>query len=120
AGYTNYFFHAGSRGTMGFEAYTLANGFQKYFSREDYGPHDFDGSWGIFDLPYLQYVSNKISDMKEPFVAGIFTLSSHQPYRIPDEFNGKFPKGSLEIHESIGYADFALRKFFETAEKEKW
>lgn len=121
AGYTNYFFHAGARGTMGFEAYTLANGFEKYFSRDEYGSQDdFDGTWGIFDLPYLQYVSKNISEMKEPFLAGVFTLSSHQPYRIPDEFKGKFPKGNLEIHESIGYTDFALKKFFEEAKKEPW
>ena len=120
AGYTNYFFHAGARGTMGFEAYTLANGFEKYFSRDDYGPEDFDGSWGIFDVPFLQYFSKNISGMKEPFLAGVFTLSSHQPYRIPDEFKDKFPKGTLEIHESIGYTDYALRKFFEAAEKESW
>lgn len=121
AGYTNYFFHAGARGTMGFEAYTLANGFEKYFSRDEYGSQDdFDGTWGIFDLPYLQYVNRKISTMKEPFLAGVFTLSSHQPYRIPDAFKGKFPKGTLEIHESIGYTDFALRNFFEEAKKESW
>lgn len=120
AGYTNHFYHAGSRGTMGFESYTLANGFHKYFSREDYGTQDFDGTWGIFDRPYLQYVSQEISQMKEPFLAGIFTLSSHQPYAIPEEYKGKFPKGTLEIHESIGYADFALREFFESAKKTSW
>src|SRR5690606_31160388 len=114
-GYTNYFFHAGARGTMGFDAYALANGFESYFARENYGTTDFDGTWGVFDLPYLHYVANKLNETKEPFLAGIFTLSSHQPYSIPDEFKDKFPKGTLEIHESIGYADFALRKFFETA-----
>jgi phosphoglycerol transferase MdoB-like AlkP superfamily enzyme len=120
AGYTNYFFHAGTRGTMGFESYTLANGFDKYFSKEDYGDKDFDGTWGIFDLPYLQYVSEKISEIKGPFLAGVFTLSSHQPYKIPEEFKGKFPKGNLEIHESIGYTDYSLRKFFESIEKKPW
>lgn len=120
AGYTNYFFHAGARGTMGFEAYTLANGFEKYFAREDYGNEDFDGTWGTFDGPYLQYVVKNINQMKEPFLAGVFTLSSHQPYKIPDELKNKFPKGSLEIHESIGYTDHALRAFFESAKKEKW
>ncbi len=120
AGYTNYFFHAGARGTMGFESYTLANGFDKYFSREDYGDKDFDGTWGIFDLPYLQYVSEKISEIKGPFLAGVFTLSSHQPYKIPEEFKGKFPKGNLEIHESIGYTDYSLRKFFESIENKSW
>jgi len=120
AGYTNYFFHAGSRGTMGFESYTLANGFHRYFSREDYGKNDYDGTWGIYDLPYLQYVADEISRMPEPFMAGVFTLSSHQPYGIPEEFKGKFPKGSLEIHESIGYVDFALRKFFDKVKNEPW
>lgn len=120
AGYTNYFFHAGVRGTMGFEAYTLASGFDQYFSKEDYGDKDYDGTWGVFDLPYLQYVVKNISQMKTPFLAGIFTLTSHQPYKIPKEFHGKFPVGSLDIHESIGYTDFALRKFFESAEKEDW
>lgn len=120
AGYTNYFFHAGSRGTMGFESYTLANGFHRYFSREDFGNDHYDGTWGIYDLPYLQYVAGQISKMPEPFMAGIFTLSSHQPYSIPEEFKGKFPKGNLEIHESIGYVDFALRKFFETIKNESW
>jgi phosphoglycerol transferase MdoB-like AlkP superfamily enzyme len=120
AGYTNHFFHAGSRGTMGFEAYTLANGFHKYFSREDYGSADFDGTWGVYDLPYLQYVVKKIKEMKQPFLASVFTLSSHQPYPIPVEFKDKFPKGTLEIHESIGYTDFALRSFFEAAKKEPW
>lgn len=120
AGYTNYFFHAGARGTMGFESYTLANGFHRYFSREDYGDQDYDGTWGIFDLPYLQYVADEIDKMPTPFVAGIFTLSSHQPYAIPDEFNGKFPKGTLEIHESIGYVDHALRMFFEKIKNAPW
>lgn len=120
AGYTNHFFHAGSRGTMGFEAYTLANGFDEYFSKEDYPGDEYDGNWGIYDGPYLQYVAKKISQMPEPFLAGIFTLSSHQPYSIPDNMKGRFNKGVLEIHESIGYTDYSLKEFFKTIENEKW
>ena len=120
SGYTNYFFHAGSRGTMGFESYTLSNGFDKYFSREDYGKEDYDGTWGVFDEPYFQYVAKKINEMPEPFMAGVFTLSSHQPYAIPEKYKDKFPNGTLEIHRSIGYTDYALKKFFETIKEEKW
>jgi phosphoglycerol transferase MdoB-like AlkP superfamily enzyme len=119
-GYTNHFFHAGSRGTMGFESYTLSSGFHKYYSREDYGDKDFDGTWGIFDLPYFQYVAKEMNKLKAPFLVGLFSLSSHQPYRIPKEFQGKFPKGTIEIHESIGYTDFALRMLFQSIEKEQW
>jgi uncharacterized sulfatase len=119
-GYRNYFFHGGNRGTMGFESYTLSNGFHKYFARDDYGEEDYDGTWGVYDLPYLEYVVKSISKIEGPFVSGIFTLSSHQPYSIPQNFKGKFPKGTLDIHESIGYVDFSLRNFFQKAQKEKW
>jgi phosphoglycerol transferase MdoB-like AlkP superfamily enzyme len=119
-GYTNYFFHGGARGTMGFEAYTLANGFDRYFAKEDYPGDDFDGTWGIYDGPYLQYAVREISQMKKPFMAGIFTLSSHQPYSVPENLKGKFKKGNLEIHESIGYTDHAVEEFFKLAKKEPW
>lgn len=120
-GYTNYFFHAGGRGTMGFDAFTRSHGFDKYLAKEDYpNKGDYDGTWGIYDGPYLQYVGQKISEMPRPFLAGIFTLSSHQPYSIPLDLKGKFQKGSLEIHESIGYADWALREFFNYAKKQEW
>lgn len=121
AGYTNYFFHGGSKGTMGFESYTLSNGFDRYFSRSDYPKkEDFDGTWGIFDEPFMLFTIDEINKMPEPFLAGIFTLSSHQPYSVPEKYHGKFPKGTLEIHESIGYTDYALKQFFTKARTQKW
>jgi phosphoglycerol transferase MdoB-like AlkP superfamily enzyme len=121
SGYTNYFFHGGARGTMGFESYTLSNGFDRYFSRDDYDDSsDYDGTWGIYDAPYLRFAADQISKMPQPFMAGIFTLSSHQPYSVPASQKGKFRKGSLEIHESIGYTDNALKLFFEKIKNEPW
>lgn len=121
AGYETHFYHAGARGTMGFESFSLANGVDHYHSKEDY-PHQghFDGTWGIFDGPYLEYMSDQIDKMKSPFFAGVFTLSSHQPYAIPKEMKGKFKKGTLEIHESIQYTDYALKKFFEKVRAKPW
>lgn len=121
AGYTNVFFHGGAKGTMGFESYTLANGVDRYYSRSDYpSGKDYDGHWGIYDGPFFQFFVDELKGVKEPFFGGFFSLSSHQPYSIPAEFKGKFPKGTLEIHESIGYADDSLRKFFERAKEQKW
>lgn len=119
--YTNYFFHGGSKGTMGFESYTLSNGFDMYFSRDNYPRgEDYDGTWGIFDAPYFEYVADVIKQMPEPFLASVFTLSSHHPYAIPKNLENQFPEGSLEIHRSIRYTDYALKSFFEKVEKESW
>jgi len=122
SGYATTFFHGAARGSMGFEAYALSHGVQRYFSREDYkGPSsDFDGQWGIFDGPYLQFANAEMGKLQQPFFAGIFTLSSHQPYALPVQWKGKFPKGTLEIHESVGYVDQMLREFFAAAEKSTW
>jgi len=122
AGYSSAFFHGASRGSMGFDAYTLAHGFQRYHAREDYdGPaQDFDGNWGIYDGPWLNYSLREMGRLKPPFFAGVFTLSSHQPYAIPKVWQNIFKRGTLEIHESIGYTDRMLREFFAKASKEAW
>jgi phosphoglycerol transferase MdoB-like AlkP superfamily enzyme len=123
-GYTSSFFHGARNGSMGFEGFSQLAGFDKYFGLNEYPKelidNDFDKNWGIFDEPYLQYFANELSKEKKPFVSCIFTLSSHHPYPIPKQYKGKFPKGKTEIHESIGYTDFALKQFFKTASKQAW
>jgi phosphoglycerol transferase MdoB-like AlkP superfamily enzyme len=119
--YQTEFFHGGKRGTMDFDAYCYSIGFEKYHALEDY-PHQehFDGHWGVYDHYYLKYFADKLDEFKTPFFTSLFTLSSHQPYSIPQEYQNKYPKGSLEIHESIGYVDQALKEFFEYAKSKAW
>jgi len=121
-GYQTAFFHGGFNGTMNFDGYAAAAGYDQYFGKSEYpGPEsDFDGRWGIFDEPFLQYMAEKCNNFKEPFTSCVFTLSAHHPYTIPDQHKGKFSTGPKPILETIGYADFALKKFFETAAKTNW
>ncbi|MGE0568026.1 MAG: LTA synthase family protein [Bacteroidia bacterium] len=119
--YSTAFFHGGINGTMNFDSYAMQAGYEKYYGKDEYNnDDDFDGFWGIWDDKFLQYTSSKLSEMKQPFHAAIFTLSSHHPYQIPKNILKKFPKGDLDIHESIGYADYSLNLFFQTAKKQPW
>ncbi len=80
-GYQTSFFHGGKNGTMGFDNFTKLVGIDAYFGLNEYpNEEDYDGNWGIYDEPYLQYFCNQISLMKEPFFTSVFTLSSHHPY----------------------------------------
>jgi phosphoglycerol transferase MdoB-like AlkP superfamily enzyme len=120
-GYASYFLHGGENGTMGLQAFAQQAGFDHYIGKQEYpyeGHHD--GHWGIFDHHFLSYATEVFSSAHKPFVAGIFTLSSHHPYTVPEELKGTFPAGELPIHESIGYGDHALRQFFEAAKKTDW
>ena len=126
-GYQTAFFHGAQRGSMGFQAFSRATGFQEYYGREDYnddkrfgGDKDFDGMWAIWDEPFLQYYATKMSEMKEPFMTAVFTASSHHPYVVPDQYKDVYPEEGIIIHKCIRYTDMAIGKFFERASKEPW
>lgn len=120
-GYQSSFFHGGANGTMGFNSYTKLAGFDAYYGKDEYpGKDDFDGLWGIYDVPYFQYVASMQSEMKEPFLSGVFSLSAHHPYKLPTEFNNQCKEGSLEILKMICYSDIALQKYFEKVKKSDW
>lgn len=116
------FFHGGINGTMNFDAFAALSGFKYYFGKSEYtgNKNDFDGKWGIFDEPFLNFTAEKCNTFKQPFFACVFTLSAHHPYTIPEKYKDKFDKGNKPIHETIGYADFALKKFFETTATMPW
>ena len=99
-GYQSAFFHGAPASSLGFQGFVRSTGFQHCWSQEDYeadprtgGQADSDNWWGIWDEPFLQYFRMKMSDMQQPFLATLFTLSSHHPFHVPDEYQGRFPKG---------------------------
>jgi phosphoglycerol transferase MdoB-like AlkP superfamily enzyme len=120
-GYQTSFYHGGKNGTMSFDNFTAIIDGGKYFGKNEYpNPADFDKHWGVFDEPYLQYFAKQLSENKTPFFSSVFTLSSHHPYSIPEHLASKFTEGTLPIHRTIKYTDYALQQFFETAIKEPW
>ncbi len=119
--YKTAFFHGAFNGSQNFDQYCKVAGFEAYYGKNEYdGPEAFDGKWGIFDEEFLQYFSKQMSASQQPFFSTLFTISSHNPYTIPEKYKGKFPKGKTKIAESIGYSDYALKQFFKTAQKSSW
>lgn len=120
-GYFSAFFHGGNNGTMAFDAYASIAGFDKYYGKNEYPyPDDYDGVWGIYDEPFLQFFAKKNSTFKEPFISVIFTLSSHHPFKLPAKYKNTFKGSELPIFKTIQYTDHSLKLFFKTASKEKW
>lgn len=120
-GYHSAFFHGGKNGTMNFYAFTQLAGFDRYYGKNEYGNDaDYDGNWGIFDDRYLPYCAKEISKLDTPFLTSIFTLSSHHPYTLPDDYQKEHPGKGRSMPESIEYADWALGKFFAEAARQPW
>ena len=122
-GYTTSFFHGAFNGSQNFDQYCKVAGFDQYYGKNEYpfqNPEAFDGRWGIFDEEFLQFYCDKLTSFKQPFFSSLFTISSHTPFIMPERYKGKFPKGTTKIHETIGYTDASLRKFFEKAKQQDW
>ncbi len=128
AGYTTAFFHGADNQSLGINAFVTSVGFENYYGKDEYladkrfgGMDDFDGKWGIWDEPFLQYFNTKLSEMPEPFMASVFTLSSHHPFKIPEQYRDTFPdEGLHQLHKCIRYTDHSLRRFFESASQQPW
>jgi phosphoglycerol transferase MdoB-like AlkP superfamily enzyme len=120
-GYNTSFYHGGKNGTMGFDNFISLCQMGDYYGLNEYpNEGDFDGKWGIFDEPYLQYYAQELQSKPQPFASVVFTLSSHHPYTVPPPYLDKLPKGTLPIHKSIAYTDLSLRKFFQAASQMTW
>ena len=121
-GYVTAMFHGGNNGTMNFDIYAQNAGFDRYYGRSEYGnDDDFDGRWGIFDGPFLQYTLHTVDTFQQPFAAVVYTLSSHHPYTLPKGF--ELPKESYlwsGFEKTVYYADCALRDFFAEAATKPW
>ena len=126
-GYETAFFHGAPASSLGFQGFCKTTGFHQCFSQEDFeadprtpGRAAYDNWWGIWDEPFLQYFKIKMDGMRQPFMTTLFTLTSHHPFHVPDEYKERFPEEELPIHKSIRYTDNALRRFFNEARQEDW
>ncbi|MGO3307288.1 MAG: LTA synthase family protein, partial [Sphingobacterium sp.] len=120
-GYQTAFFHGAPNGSMGFSAYAKLAGIKHYYGKSEYNnDKDFDGMWGIWDEPFLQFMAGKLDTFQQPFFASFFSLSSHHPFKVPAAYEGEFPKGPLPVQEPVGYTDNALRQFFQRAKHADW
>ena len=125
-GYTNAFFHGGEVGTMGFSHFMPIVGVYKYYGRSHYlqdnnypANQDYDGNWGIWDVPFYDYALKKIKTFETPFYTTLFSINAHHPFNTEPWFEELYPETDKKIR-AIKYADYNLKLFFEKASEEPW
>ena len=73
-GYHTAFFHGSYNGVMNFDTTCRRLGYDEYLGMDEYnawapGNNDYDGVWGIYDAPFLQYTAAHIGTFSQPFFA---------------------------------------------------
>ncbi len=119
--YHTSFFHGAKNGSMHFDQFTKSVGIQNYFGESEYPNNDHnDGTWGVFDEPFLKWTCEKLTTFPQPFFTSIFTLTSHQPFKIEAIYADRFKDERHPILKAIRYTDFALEQFMKCAEQQSW
>ncbi|MEA2041885.1 MAG: sulfatase-like hydrolase/transferase [Bacteroidota bacterium] len=120
-GYHNSFFHGAENGSLGIDAFMTLAGYPNTYGKQEYNnDNDYDGTWGIWDEDFMQFFAHKLTTFPEPFHSVFFSLSSHNPYDIPEKYDKKFKHIKSDKHKTYAYTDFALKRFFQTINSKPW
>ena len=123
-GYSTVFMHGGKVGTLGLNGFAGVAGFREYIGMEDLElkPDEYDGAWGVYDHAMLKYVNEELRRQKRPFFLLWFSLSSHEPFRVPEGSEQVMSDETREgkMYNALHYTDRNLGEFFKQAEKEEY
>ncbi|MBI4082842.1 MAG: LTA synthase family protein [Candidatus Lambdaproteobacteria bacterium] len=119
AGYRSFFLHGAFRGSMWFDRFAERNGFERYIAKEDFPDAEAhsDGTWGIFDGVSLKRLHQELESSPQPVFGFYFSLSSHTPFVLPQEFRPPFAPEvpNARLLNSFAYMDASLGRFFDLA-----
>ncbi|MCC7028999.1 MAG: LTA synthase family protein [Chitinophagaceae bacterium] len=120
-GYETSFFLGANEDHFGFKKGTKLLGIEHYYNGETFPAAQQDGTWGVFDGPFLQYFAQTSSQISEPFFSVFFTISTHYPFKIPDSLEQQFSgKHHYDNERAVSYVDNAFSLFFEKVKNTDW
>lgn len=132
-GYEKYYLIGGSASWANIRGLLLHNIADLHLLEEDAWQAPNVDVWGISDLALLREAVGVFNHSPKPFIAFIQTAGFHRPYTIPEDNEGYAPPPapgpealkhygfeSAEEYQSLHFADWALRRFFDRASREPW
>ena len=119
-GYYSSFFFGGHLIYGNIKTYIDQNGFNRVIEQQDLPPTVPSGRLGIHDSMMLCIWHDSMNTYRQPFLTGLFTLSTHAPFDAISSPTINWGGCHNEYLSTAVYADRQLGKFFEDIKKEKW
>jgi phosphoglycerol transferase MdoB-like AlkP superfamily enzyme len=99
-----------------------AGGFQNIFHEKNYPPELAPTPMGVPDHVQFDFVIQRMNEQHargDKILSVIMTGSNHNPYVLPKNISFKSPFENIKIT-MTAYADWAIGKFLDDAQKEAW
>jgi phosphoglycerol transferase MdoB-like AlkP superfamily enzyme len=119
-GYHSSFYFGGQLIYGNIKNYIIFNGFDKIMEGEDFPDYLPEGKLGIHDEFIFSHVASELNGMPTPFLASIFTLSTHSPWDQPFDKPLKWGDNEREYINAAYYTDHCLGEFFREVRKRPW
>ena len=119
-GYSTEFIYGGETHFDNMRGFFLGNGFQQVTGQKDYKNPVFVGSWGASDEDLLNKTHEQLMAHHasgKPFFTLAFSSSNHAPFEFPDGRIDLYEQPKATDNNAVKYADYAIGKFFEKAQK---
>ncbi len=119
-GYYTSFYFGGQLIYGNIRSFIIANGFDRVIEGKDFDKSLPRQMLGVPDQYMFDRFLKDMGNMKRPFFANAFTLSSHSPYDVPGGKPIKRIKLENEFVNSAHYTDKCLGDFFKKAKRQSW
>ena len=108
-GFRTHFFYGGDVNFANMKAYMSGGGTQEIWDKTRLARNSKTGNWGVHDSDVLNQMYEVLAQQKDPYMASVLTLSSHEPYDVVKNQN----LNELEkYYASVSYVDNSLDAFF--------
>ncbi len=89
-GYSTHFYYGGDLNFMDMASYLYATGWESLTWMKDIKSDEPTNKWGYNDGVMAQYVADAVAELsksdEQPFLASWLTISSHEPFDVPEQF----------------------------------
>ena len=102
-GYSTHFLYGGDINFTNTKGYLITNGFRNLVADTDFSQKEQKtNKWGVDDAITFRFIEKQIKGLQSPWFYGFLTLSSHEPFDVPDKI--------LEdkVYNSAAYTDRCL------------
>lgn len=121
-GYDSRFYYGGDINFANMNSYLKYAGFKKIISKNNLYLNAKTTKWGYHDEYMFDVFYNDIIKLDKPCVSVLYTLSSHEPYNVPNNYFGTNDLDS-RAKNSYRYTDSCLNafltRFYNSSEWEK-
>jgi phosphoglycerol transferase MdoB-like AlkP superfamily enzyme len=118
--YSTPFYYGGETEFANIKSYLLHGGAEPIIDKNEFSTKDQNSKWGAHDGVVAKKILSDLKGQKQPYFITWLTLSSHEPYEIPEP--PLFPENDYtsKFLSSLHYTDKVIFDFISTCKQQPW